>query len=323
MNKKIKKIGVLTSGGDAPGMNAAIRSIVRMACYKKIEVIGIVRGYQGLITNDFIHMNHRSVSNIIGLGGTILKTSRCPEFIKLSGQKKAVDNIKQYDIDAIIGIGGDGTYRGLLALENKWHIPCIGVPGTIDNDLNGTETTIGADTAVNTALDAIDKVRDTATSLERIFVVEVMGREFGYIAQQAALAGGAEQLLLPKEKINIKKISSEIIAGHKKGKNSWIIIVAEGAGQGHKIGKLITQNTGLDTRVTVLGHIQRGGVPSAKDRVVATRLGAYAVELLIKSVSGKAVGINKDELTVVDLKYACSPKKLKSKEYLSLIKILT
>ncbi|MFH1776135.1 MAG: 6-phosphofructokinase [Candidatus Omnitrophota bacterium] len=321
--RKIKKIALLTSGGDSPGMNAAIRSVVRIALYKKLTVIGVMRGFNGLICADFKPMDHRSVSNIIGLGGTVLKTSRSEEFPKLSGQKKAVDAIKSNNIDAVVAIGGDGTYHGLLALKRNWQIPCMGLPGTIDNDLNGTEATIGSDTAVNTALDAIDKIRDTVSSLERIFVVEVMGKEFGYIATQVALAGGAEQVLLPGRAINIQNICREIKHGYQLGKTSWIVIVAEGAGKAEKIGKMITANTNLETRVTVLGHIQRGGVPTASDRVLATKLGAYAVELLIKGIYGKAVGFKKDEVCYVDLEYACKKKRLNAAPYLSLIKILT
>lgn len=319
----IKHIGVLTSGGDAPGMNAAIRSTVRYALHKKVEVAGIYRGYAGLINEEIAWLSHRSVSNIINRGGTILKTARCPEFRTLKGQRKAVNVLRKNKIDGLVLIGGDGTYRGGIALSKKWGIPCIGIPGTIDNDVNGTDSTIGSDTAVNTALEAIDKIRDTSTSMERIFVVEVMGRESGYISLQTALAGGAEEALLPEKKHDFRRMCSDIVEGNLRGKISWIIIVAEGAGKAQDVADRITRMTSLETRVVVLGHIQRGGTPTARDRILGTRLGAEAVRLLLAGKSGKAAGVMSDDITVVDLAFAVTRKKQRVDGLYNLIKILT
>jgi len=319
----IKRIGVLTSGGDAPGMNAAIRAVVRYATYNKLEVIGIFRGFAGLINEELKELNHRSVSNIINRGGTILKTARCNEFLAEEGQRRAVEVIKKNKIDAMVLIGGDGTYRGGIALEKKWDIPCIGVPCTIDNDVNGTDSTIGSDTAVNTALDAIDKIRDTATSMERIFVVEVMGHESGFIALQVAVGGGAEEVLVPEKKFDFQAMCHEIVNGNIRGKISWIIITAEGAAKAEEIARQITEITTLETRTAVLGHIQRGGSPTARDRILASQLGAEAVELLIKGQRGKAVGIISDNINVVDLEFAVTKKELKFDNLYNLIKILT
>jgi len=319
----MKRIGVLTSGGDAPGMNAAVRSVVRYAIHNKIEVMGIFRGYQGLINEEMKLLDHRSVSNIINRGGTILKTMRCEEFKTKEGRKRAAEIIKNNKIEGLVLIGGDGTYRGGIALEKEWGIPCVGVPGTIDNDLNGTDSTIGADTAVNTALEAIDKIRDTATSMERIFVVEVMGRESGFIALQVALGAGAEEVLLPERKLDFQEMCQEIVEGNLRGKISWIIIVAEGTAKAADIAKKITEMTSLETREVVLGHVQRGGTPTARDRILATRLGAEAVELLKKGESAKAVGVISDNVNVVDLEFAVTKKELKVDNFYRLIKILT
>jgi len=319
----MKKIGVLTSGGDAPGMNAAIRSVVRTALAKDLQVVGIFRGYSGLIAGDFKPFNHRSVSNIITRGGTILKTSRSDEFMTKEGQKKAVEIIRNNKIDGLIVIGGDGSYKGALALSEEWRIPCIGVPGTIDNDLNGTDYTIGSDTALNTALGAIDKIRDTVTSLERIFVVEVMGRLSGYIALNVALAAGAEQVVIPERRFDIQQMCQEITEGYIHGKASWIVVVAEGVIKADEMARKISQNTDLETRVVVLGHIQRGGSPTAKDRVLATCLGASAVDLLLKGESGKAVGIVGQDINVASIEEAITKKVLKTEHIFSLIRILT
>ena len=335
--KSVRRIGVLTSGGDAPGMNAAIRSVVRYAIHNKLEVMGVIRGFAGLINKELRPLNHRSVSNIINHGGTILKTARCEEFLNEEGQRRAVETIKENKIDALILIGGNGTYRGGIALEQKWDIPCVGVPGTIDNDINGTDATIGADTAVNTALNAIDKIRDTATSMERIFVVEVMGRDSGSIALQVALAGGAEDVLIPERKFVFSDMCQDIIEGNKRGKISWIIIVAEGAslppssGRGRvkqldkaeEVANRITQITSLETRVVILGHIQRGGIPTAKDRILATRLGAAAVDLLLRGERAKSVGVSSDQIKVVDLELAVSKKELLVDNFYRLVRILT
>lgn len=319
----LKRIGVLTSGGDASGMNAAIRSVVRYAIHNKIEVMGIFRGYQGLINEELKLLDHRSVSNIINRGGTILKTARCEEFKTREGRARAAAVIKDNKIDGLILIGGDGTYRGGIELQREWQIPCVGIPGTIDNDLSGTDSTIGSDTAVNTALDAIDKIRDTATSMERIFVVEVMGRESGFIALEVAVGGGAEEVLLPEKKFDFQEMCHEIVEGNIRGKVSWIIIVAEGAAKAADIADRITALTTLETRVVVLGHVQRGGTPTARDRTLATRLGAEAVDLLMKGKSGKSVGVISDNINVVDLEFAVKKKELKVDSLYNLIKILT
>ena len=319
----IKRIGVLTSGGDAPGMNAAIRSIVRYAIYHKIEVMGIFRGFAGLINEELKLLDHHSVSNIINRGGTILKTARCEEFKTKEGRSRAAQVIKKNKIDGLVLIGGDGTYRGGIEFEKEWHIPCIGLPSTIDNDINGTDSTIGSDTAVNTALEAIDKIRDTATSMERIFVVEVMGRESGFIAMQVALGGGAEDVLIPERKFDLESMCTDIVEGNLKGKVSWIIIVAEGKAKAEDIARQITEMSSLETRVVVLGHIQRGGIPTARDRILATRLGAEAVELLIKGRSRQAVGVISDEIKVVDLEFAVQKKEFPIDSFYRLVRILT
>lgn len=290
-------------------MNAAVRSVVRSAIFNGLSVFGVMRGYQGLMKGEIERLNRRSVSNIINSGGTILKTARSKEFKTKKGQRKAVKQLKRLKVDGLVVIGGDGSFRGAHALCKNYGIHCIGVPATIDNDINGTDFAIGSDTAVNVALDAIDKIRDTVTSLERIFVVEVMGRDSGYLAIRVALSGGAEDVLMPEIKFNIDKICKEINSAHKKGKISWILIVAEGAAHAHNIAKIIKKKTGYETRVTVLGHIQRGGRPTAWDRILASRLGAKSVELLMHGENDKMVGIVSDEVKAVDLTIACKKRK--------------
>lgn len=319
----MKKIGVLTSGGDASGMNAAIRAVVRSAIFNKLEVAGILRGYEGLINEEIIPLNHRSVSNIINRGGTMLKTARSERFLTEEGQRRAVEVLKKNHIDGLVVIGGDGSYRGAKVLCEKWNVPAIGVPGTIDNDLSGTDWTIGAATAVNVAMDAIDKIRDTATSMERIFVVEVMGRNSGFIAIHVALCAGAEEVLVPERKFDIPGICHEIVEGNLRGKISWIIITAEGAMPAAELAKEITDTTGLETRVAVLGHVQRGGSPVALDRYLATSLGAAAVELLLKGESNKATGIVANKLNVVSFEEAIRPKAVEVDATYRLIKIIT
>ena len=324
--KTKKRIAVLTSGGDAPGMNAAIRSVVRTAIYNNLEVYGVRRGYAGLIEGDFIQMNARSVSNIITRGGTILKTSRCEEFKTHEGQKKAQAQLKKYKIDCLLVIGGNGSFRGAHVLGKDWGINVIGIPGTIDNDLTGTDYTIGADTAVNTALEAIDKIRDTVHSMERIFVVEVMGREEGFIAIRVGLTGGAEDILVPATEYNIDDICDEIREGHKKGKLSWIIVVAEGVASAEDVARLIHENTNFEVRSITLGHVQRGGSPTAMDRLLALRFGAAAVDAFLKSEKGKMVGIETDNIVLTDFETACkhSRKKLDlDRELYKLTKILS
>lgn len=327
MNKKsaveVKKIGLLTSGGDGPGMNAAIRSVVRCALNQGIEVDGIMRGYEGIMKEEIIPLNHRSVSNIINRGGTILKTARSPEFRTEAGMKKAVDILRKHSIDALIVIGGDGSYKGANDLYEKFDFPVVGLPGTIDNDLNGTDQTIGCFTAVNTALDAIDKIRDTAHSMERIFIIEVMGNKSGYIAMEVALGAGAEDVIIPERKFDFQKMCDNIKEGYKRGKVSWMVIVAEGAGKGHEIANTITTMTGLETRFVVLGHVQRGGTPSGQDRILATRLGAAAVELILKGQFGKAVGVLEDEINIIDLKDATHKEFKHIDQFYKLINTLT
>ncbi len=314
----------MTSGGDCSGMNATLRSVVRSAIYNGLSVLGVMRGYAGLMKGEIVELNRRSVSNIINRGGTILKTARSEEFKTKKGQRKAAQQLKKLKIDGLIVIGGNGSFKGAHNLYRNWGINCIGVPATIDNDVNGTDFSIGSDTAVNVALEAMDKIRDTVTSLERIFVVEVMGRDSGYLALSVALSGGAEEVLIPEIKFNLNKICQEINSAHKKGKISWILIVAEGAGKAHDIARIIEKKTGYETRVTVLGHIQRGGCPTAQDRILASRLGAKAVELLLQGESDKMVGLVADEVKVVDLKFACQKREdiAKSLDLYRLIKTL-
>lgn len=319
---KIKRIAVLTSGGDCSGMNAAIRSVVRYSLYNGLEVYGVFRGYEGLMNGAMKKMNRRSVGNIINRGGTILKTARCQAFLTKEGQEKVVALLKRKKIDALVVIGGDGSFRGAHILSEKYKIQTIGIPGTIDNDLRGTDFSIGTDTAVNVALDAIDKIRDTATSLERIFVVEVMGRSLGYIALQVGLAGGVEEAIVPEFDYNVKKMISDIKTGRKKGKITWIIIVAEGAGSAEKVARQINDLTDFEVRAAVLGHIQRGGSPTAMDRILAARFGKAAVDALLAGYTDKMVGIVADKIRLVNLEYACKGAKNLSKEQYSLMKML-
>lgn len=286
----MKRIGVLTSGGDAPGMNAAIRAVVRKAIYHNVEVYGIVGGYSGLLSGSFKKLELGSVGDIIHRGGTMLLSARCDEFKTLEGQKKGLQQLQNSGIDGLVVIGGDGSYHGAKALT-ELGFPCVGVPGTIDNDICGTQFTIGFDTALNTVIDAVDKIRDTATSHDRTFIIEVMGRNSGDIALWSGLAAGAETIVIPEEPDDIDDICARLKKGEERGKKHSIIIVAEGVSSGVELGKQIKQLTNLDTRVSILGHIQRGGSPTAFDRVLASRLGARAVELLLEGKSGRAVGI--------------------------------
>ncbi|UTR11368.1 6-phosphofructokinase [Evansella sp. LMS18] len=291
----MKRIGVLTSGGDSPGMNAAIRAVVRKAIYHNIEVYGIYYGYAGLISGNIKKLEVGSVGDIIHRGGTMLYTARCEEFRTEEGQLKGVEQLKKFGIEGLVVIGGDGSFQGAKRLTEHG-FPTVGVPGTIDNDISGTDFTIGFDTALNTVIDAIDKIRDTATSHERTYVIEVMGRDAGDIALWSGLADGAETILIPEEKYDMDDVLGRLKRGHDRGKTHSIIVVAEGAASGVEIGKIIDERAGLETRVTVLGHIQRGGSPTASDRVLASRLGAYAVELLLDGEAGKMVGVQKNEL---------------------------
>lgn len=296
----MKRIGVLTSGGDSPGMNAAVRAVVRKAIYHDVEVYGIYNGYSGLISGKIEKLELGSVGDIIHRGGTKLYTARCPEFKTVEGREKGIENLKKLGIEGLVVIGGDGSYMGAKKLTEHG-FPCVGVPGTIDNDIPGTDFTIGFDTALNTVIDAIDKIRDTATSHERTYVIEVMGRHAGDIALWAGLAGGAESILIPEADYDMQEIIGRLKRGHDRGKKHSIIIVAEGVGSGVEFGKRIEEETNLETRVSVLGHIQRGGSPSASDRVLASRLGAYAVELLLKGKGGRCVGIQNNKLVDHDI----------------------
>ncbi|HET7616057.1 MAG TPA: 6-phosphofructokinase, partial [Bacillales bacterium] len=286
----MKRIGVLTSGGDSPGMNAAIRAVVRKAIFHNLEVYGIYHGYSGLISGNIKPLEIGSVGDIIHRGGTMLYTARSEEFKTDAGQDEAVRQLERYGIEGLVVIGGDGSFRGACKLNGRG-FPTIGIPGTIDNDIAGTDFTIGFDTALNTVIDAIDKIRDTATSHERTYIVEVMGRDAGDLALWSGLADGAESILIPEASYDMEQIVGRLKRGHDRGKKHSIIIVAEGVGSGVDIAQKIKQKTNLETRVTVLGHIQRGGSPTAADRVLASRLGAKSVELLLEGKGGRMVGI--------------------------------
>jgi len=319
----IKKIAVLTAGGDAPGMNAAIRAVVRSAASKKVEVMGVFRGWWGLINEELKLFDHRSVSGIINQGGTILKTARCREFQTEEGQQRAFNTLKKYSIEGLIVIGGNGSFTAAHEFYKKFKFPCIGIPASIDNDINGIDVTIGTDTAVNTALAAIDNIRDTATSMERIFVVEVMGRGSGFNALAVALGGGCEEAIIPERKFDLHAICHDIVEGNLRGKLSWIIVVAEGAGSAVEIAKKITEMTSLETRTVVLGHIQRGGRPTAFSRDLALRFGTTAVEYLLKGETDKAVSLCNWKICPVDFETAIKKKEWNVDKTYDLIKILT
>ncbi|WP_252314611.1 6-phosphofructokinase [Sinobaca sp. H24] len=291
----MKRIGVLTSGGDSPGMNAAIRAVVRKSIFHGLEVYGVKNGYAGLISGNIEQMQLGDVGDIIHRGGTKLYTARCEEFKTPEGRDIAVKELNKKGIEGLVVIGGDGSFRGAQKLT-ELGFPTIGVPGTIDNDIPGTDFTIGFDTALNTVIDAIDKIRDTATSHERTYVIEVMGRNAGDLALWAGLADGAETIIIPEEPYDMEQILARLERGHQRGKKHSIIIVAEGVGSGPEFGKKIEDATNLETRVTVLGHIQRGGSPTGSDRVLASRLGAKAVELLIDGKQGEMVGIRENKI---------------------------
>lgn len=292
----MKKIAVLTSGGDAPGMNAAVRAVVRKAMYYDIEVYGVYQGYQGLINNNIKKMERGTVGDKIQRGGTFLQSARCPEFKDSEVRKQAIANLNNLGIEGLVVIGGDGSYRGAQRL-NEEGIKTIGIPGTIDNDINGTDFTIGFDTALNTIVEAIDKIRDTASSHERTFIVEVMGRDAGDLALWSGLAGGAETVLCPEHRKDVKVIADKIQQGIERGKKHSIIVVAEGVMTGEECGQELKKYINVDTRISVLGHMQRGGSPSGMDRVLASRLGGYAVELLMNDETGLAVGIQNNSLS--------------------------
>lgn len=293
MTSKINKIGVLTSGGDSPGMNAAIRAVVRTALFHNLEVVGIKRGYEGMINKEFSPMERKSVSNIIQRGGTILKTARSMAFKTPEGRKQAYENLKSEGIDALVVIGGDGTFTGAKVFGEEFDMPIIGLPGTIDNDLYGTDFTIGYDTAINTAVDAVDKIRDTAESHDRVFIIEIMGRDCGLIALRSGIAVGAEAILIPETKTDLDHLIHRLEVS-RKDKSSKIIMVAEGdeAGGAFIIGDIVKEKfPHYDTRVSILGHIQRGGKPTCMDRVLASRVGVAAVEGLMEGRRGEMAGL--------------------------------
>ena len=306
--KKINKLAVMTSGGDSPGMNAAIRSVVRTCAYYKIECIGIYRGYQGMIEGDFTSLTARSVNNIINKGGTILKSARSDEFRTSEGRKKAHENLIKQHIDGLVVIGGDGSFTGGVIFNKEYNFPVIGIPGTIDNDIFGTSHTLGYDTALNTAVEAIDKIRDTASSHNRLFFVEVMGRDAGFIALNAGVGAGAEEILIPEENLGLDRLLESLIKSRKSGKSSSIVVVAEGDKSGKNVfelAKYVEDNMPeYDVRVSVLGHMQRGGSPTCFDRVLASRLGVKAVEILIDHKTNLMVGLKNNKVITTDLEEA-------------------
>jgi 6-phosphofructokinase 1 len=325
MAKKVTKIGVMTSGGDSPGMNACIRAVVRTGIYHKLEVFGITRGYSGLIDNDIHKMESRSVANIIQRGGTILKTARCKEFLTPEGRKKAYNNLKKLGINGLVIIGGDGSFKGAQVFSNEFDIPCIGIPGTIDKDIAGTDFTIGFDTAVNTAIEAIDKIRDTADAHDRLFIIEVMGRDSGYIALHSGIGTGAEHILIPERKTDVEAIIASLQEKEKRKKLVNIVVVAEGDdfGGGTDLANLIKERIpSFDIRVAILGHIQRGGSPSSMDRLIASRMGYSAVECLIEGKTNLMVGIMNNKMHFTPLDKAVKAKQKISDEWLKIVKIL-
>lgn len=299
----MKKIAVLTSGGDAPGMNAAIRAVVRACAFHQLECVGIFRGLQGLIEGDFKEMGPRSVKNIINRGGTILKSARSKEFRTAEGRAKAHEQLKKLGVDALVVIGGDGTFTGANVFMSEYDIPIVGLPGTIDNDINGTDYTIGYDTALNTVVEAIDKIRDTANSHNRLFLIEVMGRDAGDIALNAGIGAGAEEILIPEQNLGKERLVSSLKRSKKSGKSSSIVVVAEGDQSGKNIFELADYVRGnlddYEVKVTVLGHIQRGGTPSCFDRVLASRLGVGAVDALLNNERGVMIGVSNNKIVSV------------------------
>ncbi len=325
MKKKVTRIGVLTSGGDAPGMNAAVRAVVRTGIYHGLEVFGIMRGYNGMVDNDIFRMESKSVANIIQRGGTILKTSRCKEFFTPEGRKKAYGNLKKLGINGLVIIGGDGSFRGAQTFSNEYDIPCVGLPGTIDKDIAGTDFTIGFDTAVNTAVEAIDKIRDTADAHDRLFIIEVMGRDAGYIALHSGIATGAESVLIPERKTDIEAIIKQLAEKERRHKLVNLIVVAEGDnfGGANEVGKIITERLPMqDVRVCILGHIQRGGSPSCFDRLIASRMGYSAVECLLEGRHNVFVGIVNNRMHYTPLNEAVKKKQRINEEWMKIVKIL-
>ncbi len=327
MSNPIKNIGVLTSGGDAPGMNAAVRAVVRSAAYHSIKCVGIYQGYQGLIDDKVKVMNARSVNNIINKGGTILKSARCLEFRTKEGRQAAYKTIEKHQIDALVVIGGDGSFTGAMIFQEEFKLPVIGIPGTIDNDIFGTTHTIGYDTALNTVIEAIDKIRDTAISHNRLFFVEVMGRDAGHIALNAGIGAGAEEVLIPEENLGLDRLLDSLKRSEKSGKSSSIVVVAEGDKTGRnvfEIAEYVEKNMPYyDVRVSVLGHMQRGGSPSCFDRVLASRMGVYAVESLLEGKSNVMVGVKNEQMILSPLEKAIKGKSEINRDLIRVSDILT
>jgi len=318
----MKRIGILTSGGDAPGMNAAVRAVVRVAIYKGLKVSGIRRGYQGLIEGDIFDMDVSSVGDIIHRGGTILQTARCLEFKTDEGLQKGLEMLKMFNIDGLVICGGDGSYKGAYKLWQNG-FPTIGIPGTIDNDLGYTDFTIGFDTALNTVVNAVGNLRDTSSSHGRANIIEVMGRHCGDIALHAGLAGGAETIIIPEVEFKIDDVCRKLLQGKNRGKLHNIILVAEGVGKPYEIADAIEEKIGMDTRVSIIGHLQRGGIPTAFDRIIASRFGNRAVELLMEGKGGMAVGIDGNDIIEVPLEEAVKPNDRLNKKMYELAQMLS
>ena len=326
MGKQIKTVGVLTSGGDAPGMNACIRAITRTAIYNGMKVMGIYRGYEGLINGEIKEFTSESVSNTIQRGGTILKTARSMEFMTPEGMQKAYDNLVKFGIDALIVIGGNGSLTGAQKLAREYDYPVIGLPGTIDNDLYGTDSTIGYDTALNTIVDCVDKIRDTATSHDRIFFVEVMGRDAGFLAQNSAIAAGAEAAIIPEDQTDVDQLEQFISRGFRKSKNSSIVIVSESKKDGgamYYADRVRKEYPQYDVRVTILGHLQRGGTPTACDRILSSRLGHASIEALKEGQRNVMVGIHNDQIVYVPIDRAIKKDKPIDKELIDVLGVLS
>ena len=327
MKPAVKKIGVFTSGGDSPGMNAAIRAVVRTCAYMKVDCVGIFRGYEGMIEGDFKPMDARSVNNIINKGGTILKSARCDEFRSEKGRKMAYHQLKAEGIDALVVIGGDGSFNGAMIFNKEYDFPVIGIPGTIDNDIFGTSFTLGFDTALNTVVEAIDKIRDTASSHNRLFFVEVMGRDVGHIALNAGLGAGAEEILIPEENRGLERLLESLKRSKESGKSSSIVIVAEGDKTGKNVFELkeyVEEHLPIyDVRVSVLGHMQRGGSPSCYDRVLASRMGVKAVEALLEGKTNLMVGVRNNELILTPIEKAIKGHTKLDRELLRVSEIVT
>ena len=325
--KKINKLAVMTSGGDSPGMNAAIRSVVRTCAYYSKECIGVYRGYQGMIEGDFTTLTARNINNIINKGGTILKSARSDEFRTLEGRKRAFEQLKENDIDGLVVIGGDGSFTGGVVFNKEYNFPVIGIPGTIDNDILGTSHTIGYDTALNTAVEAIDKIRDTASSHNRLFFVEVMGRDAGFIALNAGVGAGAEEILIPEENLGLDRLLESLVKSRKSGKSSSIVVVAEGDKSGKNVFQLaeyVEENMPeYDVRVSVLGHMQRGGTPSCFDRVLASRLGVKAIEMIIENKTNLMIGLKNNTVITSDLEEAITGGHEINKELLRVSDIMS